>query len=570
MTTTDEIPARIPWEGPDIERGVVWTSRGYVAYRARGSGLPLILLHASARSSAMYVPALRLLAADDLRVIAMDLPGYGDADKLPQPPTMEDFSTTVHEFAAGLGLGRYVVGGIAMGAYISVDMAVRYPDEVAGIIVQSAPYYHDLPFAEERHRIAHSAYNLDETGFPLPRSLADIHERDMIHAPAEPSQDWLDQENTDQIKAGRTFWDGMPVVRHYDLVGNVAKVACPTLFLWGKDFLYAQNREPVLEQARDASVALLPDAGLFPYQDTPEAYRDALTGFVDEHVRPTLAKASPPAPVTAPGRSKGAVRRGMVRTSAGHIHYREAGEGQPVVLLHASPRSSAMFAPVLPRLAPHVHAIAIDALGYGDSDHPTQRPSVPDYADVLREVLLAKGLERVTLAGLATGAYIGVDLAVRYPEMVDRLVLQSCPFYPTFDQASWRHAIALAAFQLDRSGFPIPRTLEELVTKDRIHAPAHPTQEWLDQDNTDLVKAGRGFWDGMRAVAAYDLAGALPQVTQPTLLLWGKDFLYAERKDDFTARLKDAKVVLVPGAGLFPQIDNPEAYDAALLGFMGV
>lgn len=567
MNRTEDNAGTLPWEGPDIERDVVWTSLGHLPYRARGEGLPLILLHASARSSAMFVPALRLLHGD-ARVIAMDLPGYGDADKLDHPPRMEDFTTAVHEFAAGLGLRRYVVGGVAMGAYISVAMAERYPDEVAGIVVQSAPYYADIPYAEERHRIAHSAYNMDPTGFPLPRSMKDVHERDMAHAPVDPQQDWVDQENTDQIKAGRTFWDGMPVVRHYDILSGLDHVRCPVLFIWGKDFLYAQNGDKMTARVDNPEVALLPGAGLFPYIDNPVEYRDAVVGFLAKRVLPQedfAASSGPPRGAPTDGR---VVKRGMVRTSAGHVHYREAGEGEVLVLLHATPRSSAMFAPVLPRLAPDLRVIAVDNLGYGDSDHPAHRPTVSDYADVLAEVLAALDVQRATVAGLATGAYIAADLALRHPELVERLVLQSCPYYPTFDIANWRHAKVLASFELDDTGFPIPRTLEELMEKDPLHAPAEPTQEWLDVDNTDLVKAGRRFWDAMRAVASYDLGTVLEGIEQPTLLMWGEHFLYADRREAFTSRLRDHQVAMVPGAGLFAQIDNPEAYDRALLDFV--
>ena len=54
------------------------------------------------------------------------------------------------------------------------------------------------------------------------------------------------------------------------------------------------------------------------------------------------------------------IERGLVHTSAGYLHYRAAGHGPPVVLLHMNQQSSALLLELMTALAPHVRAIAID------------------------------------------------------------------------------------------------------------------------------------------------------------------------------------------------------------------
>ena len=106
------------------------------------------------------------------------------------------------------------------------------------------------------------------------------------------------------------------------------------------------------------------------------------------------------------------MKRGYIRVGKRYVHYRRAGHGAPVVLLHASPVSSAMFLEQLEVYARHFDAIAIDTPGYGLStplDHPA--PEVADFADAVVETLDALGIDRCILYGRHTGA----SIAWRWP-----------------------------------------------------------------------------------------------------------------------------------------------------------
>ena len=67
--------------------------------------------------------------------------------------------------------------------------------------------------------------------------------------------------------------------------------------------------------------------------------------------------------------------RGFVSTPHGQVHYRTAGAGEPLLLLHQTSRSSDEFAEMLPILGRSRRVIAMDTLGYGDSDLLTITPS---------------------------------------------------------------------------------------------------------------------------------------------------------------------------------------------------
>ena len=66
------------------------------------------------------------------------------------------------------------------------------------------------------------------------------------------------------------------------------------------------------------------------------------------------------------------IKRAFLDTEDGQILYRIGGEGEPLLLLHMTPRSSDEFREVMPILAQHRQVIAMDLMGLGDSDKPPQ------------------------------------------------------------------------------------------------------------------------------------------------------------------------------------------------------
>lgn len=117
-------------------------------------------------------------------------------------------------------------------------------------------------------------------------------------------------------------------------------------------------------------------------------------------------------------------RRGYSKCFLGQLHYREHGQGRPVLCLHQSPQSSGMFDTVLPLLGKHVRAIAMDTIGYGMSDRPGRMVEPEEYGRTILEFLDDLGLkEPIPVIGVHTGAYFATQLAVQAPERVERIIL---------------------------------------------------------------------------------------------------------------------------------------------------
>src|SRR5512147_3176299 len=100
------------------------------------------------------------------------------------------------------------------------------------------------------------------------------------------------------------------------------------------------------------------------------------------------------------------VERRFVTTRFGRIHVAMAGTGFPVLLLHQTPRSWNEYRDVLPLLGRDFRAIAMDTLGFGDSDAPAGEPSIELWAQGAFAVLDALEEPRAAIVGHHTGAAI--------------------------------------------------------------------------------------------------------------------------------------------------------------------
>lgn len=112
------------------------------------------------------------------------------------------------------------------------------------------------------------------------------------------------------------------------------------------------------------------------------------------------------------------------------IHVRITGKGFPLVLLHASPSSSAMFAPLASVLKDHFTLIMPDTPGYGLSDVPSQpMEKMSDYMPIFHELFAALGLKKFAIYGSATGAQLAIRYGLTYPKEVEHIFLDNAAHF---------------------------------------------------------------------------------------------------------------------------------------------
>lgn len=102
-----------------------------------------------------------------------------------------------------------------------------------------------------------------------------------------------------------------------------------------------------------------------------------------------------------------------------------AGEGPAVLLIHGIGDNSETWRDLIPHLAQNYTVIAPDLLGHGRSDKPRADYSVAAYANGMRDLLSALGIDRVTVVGHSLGGGVAMQFSYQFPNMVERLVLVS-------------------------------------------------------------------------------------------------------------------------------------------------
>jgi len=131
------------------------------------------------------------------------------------------------------------------------------------------------------------------------------------------------------------------------------------------------------------------------------------------------------------------ITRHFFNVGTRQVHYRRAGSGAPVVLLHASPSSSWALTTFVEVFGRDYAAIALDTPGYGLSDPlVVETPEIGDYAEALAETLDALGIAQCALFGSHTGATVAIEFARRYPARVSVAMFDGYPAWPDHERAN--------------------------------------------------------------------------------------------------------------------------------------
>ena len=116
-------------------------------------------------------------------------------------------------------------------------------------------------------------------------------------------------------------------------------------------------------------------------------------------------------------------------------HFRRAGNGPPLILLHPSPLSSAFMVPLIELLENRVSVWSPDTPGYGASDPLPEPPrDLSGYVDWLARFMDSQGLDSAGIYGSATGAQIAIQFARRHPERAGFLVLENAVHFSDADR----------------------------------------------------------------------------------------------------------------------------------------
>ncbi len=220
------------------------------------------------------------------------------------------------------------------------------------------------------------------------------------------------------------------------------------------------------------------------------------------------------------------VRREYVDGRFGQVHLRiavpatpAAARARPLLCLHLSPVSGAIYERLLGVMGQDRVAVAPDTPGYGASDPPEEPPEISDYAAAMGEVMDALGLDEADCVGMHTGSKIALELALQRPEQIRHLVLISAPVYTAAELAAMRREFA--PLTLHDDGRHLVEYWNALVA---WRGPGQSNEELMRYLPDHLRGGARRHW-GHRAAFNYSYPQKLPLAAQPILVLNNGDDL---------------------------------------------
>jgi pimeloyl-ACP methyl ester carboxylesterase len=103
--------------------------------------------------------------------------------------------------------------------------------------------------------------------------------------------------------------------------------------------------------------------------------------------------------------------------------YIEKGQGEPLILLHGNGENCDYFAGQMDAFAQHFHVYALDTRGHGKTPRGDAPFSIRQFADDLLGFMDAHGIDKAHILGFSDGGNIAMIFAMKYPERVDKLIL---------------------------------------------------------------------------------------------------------------------------------------------------
>ncbi|MBQ7725626.1 MAG: alpha/beta hydrolase [Clostridia bacterium] len=111
-------------------------------------------------------------------------------------------------------------------------------------------------------------------------------------------------------------------------------------------------------------------------------------------------------------------------------HYSESGKGFPLILLHGNGEDHAVFAKQISSFAEHFHVYALDTRGHGKTPRGTAPFTISQFAEDLAGFMDAYGIDKAHILGFSDGGNIAAVFAIRYPQKVEKLILNGANLEP--------------------------------------------------------------------------------------------------------------------------------------------
>ncbi|MFN2452169.1 MAG: alpha/beta fold hydrolase [Candidatus Dormibacteria bacterium] len=236
-----------------------------------GSGEPVVLLHGWGSRGELWGQVLTGLASTH-RVVAPDLPGFGETDPPPVAWSVDDYVGWLQQLLDRVGVARADFICHSFGAQVAVRLATAHPARVGRLVLTGAAVIRHRPGAAQRLRV-----RTFKTGRALSRH------RMVPGALRQPLEAWVQSRGSDDYRAAAgTVRESFVRVLNEDLSGELDQIRSSTLLIFGD----ADDATPLADARRleagirDAGLVVFEGAGHFAYAEQPERFLRIVQHFL--------------------------------------------------------------------------------------------------------------------------------------------------------------------------------------------------------------------------------------------------------------------------------------------------
>jgi pimeloyl-ACP methyl ester carboxylesterase len=551
---------------PEMRRRFLQVGTRRVHYLRAGEGPPAVLIHSSPANAFLLQPEIDYLARM-YTVFAFDTPGFGLSQALPmQDVTVADLADALAETLEAIAMPRCPVFGSHTGAAIALELAVRHPARVSGVVLDGVPafteaesatlfadYFRQIPVTDlgSQYAAAWTRFRDQSIWFPWSSRLPEnLNGYDL--GPKESTHHWVSM----YFIAADTYEPAYrAALLHY---GPKALEAAAALEV------------PAIYTATDTDM-LFPHMARLPPLKAGQEIRHIGTSYEAKRAliaagfaRFGGASAAPP-DRDAIGYSDNLARQFVDVADGRQIHLRHAGRvgSDTVLLLHDAPGSALALEDLVCSLSKTAFVLAPDLPGCGASSRfLRQAPSIADYADDIADLLSRLGVADVAVHGIGFGASVAIELANRHPGRVRKLSLCGV-LLPEPEERAWLASHYAPPIAIEADGSHWYRTW--LMLRDSLVwwpwfdrrkaaqrlAPANFSAAHIHRWTLDVMGSRESYADLIYAALSHDARQALARLTvRPGLVLGGAVTPLSAYDARLAALLPDVRRVGVPAEGL--------------------
>ena len=262
----------------------------------------------------------------------------------------------------------------------------------------------------------------------------------------------------------------------------------------------------------------------------------------------------------------------FMRVHGMDVHYRDEGQGVPIVLLHGISSSLNTWDGWEEQLHNDYRIIRLDLPGFAlTGANPSQDYSIEFYVSFMKSFLNKLGIDSCYMAGSSLGGYITWNVASAYPEMVKKMILIDAAGYPFTPETT--------PFVLKLANSPVapmfnkltPRFLIAEVLVQVYGDDSKITEETVNRYYNHALREGNR--DAFLAVVQslqFVQYKKLKTIKTPTLIMWGAqdDWVDPKLAKRFNADLSNSRLIMYSGVGHIPMEEIPEQTAADAKSFL--